>query len=323
MSDVAAQLNRPVKRSKTSSAFDTSPIYDVSLTIIDVAEMKDESRRPYQWRGYRSGHINATQSFFDNRASWWRTTAIRSGRRPVGVNMRIAMFGSERSQIFALRSTLLKAGHTAHRYKTAPEFLQAVNNMSFDALVIGDGLRDVPALDVLTRIRQDLKLTVPVIVVTTHDSEEYIVKALRQGGDECIVTPVGDREFLARVDAIIRRWRFNLSPVRSIKVGALLVNIDSRRVFREGQPVVLTSKDFDLAVLMLRNVGRLVSRAHIMASVWGWKSDVKSRTLDTHMSRVRTRLGLTEENGWRLTAVYRRGYRLDRLKQHSYSSSSD
>jgi len=237
--------------------------------------------------------------------------------------MRIAMFGSERSQIFALRSTLLKAGHTAHRYKAAPEFLQAVNNMSFDALVIGDGPRDVPALEVLDRVRQDLKLTVPVILVTTHDNEEYIVKALRQGGDDCIVTPVGDREFLARVDAITRRWRSNPSPPRSIKIGALLVNIDSRRILLRGQPVVLTSKDFDLAVLMLRNVGRLVSRTHIMSAVWGWKSDVKSRTLDTHMSRVRVRLGLTEENGWRLAAVYRRGYRLERLKQHSHSSSTD
>ena len=239
------------------------------------------------------------------------------------MSMRLAMLGSDRTQLFTLFSSLLKAGHTAHRYKTAVEFLKAVNNMSFDVLVIGDVTRDISAIEVLCRVRQDLKLTVPVILITSQDSEGFIVKALNLGADECIVTPTNHREFLARVEAVSRRWRLAPSSVRVFTEGALLVNIDSRRVFREGKPVVLTTKDFDLAVLMLRNIGRLVSRSYILSSVWGWKNVIRSRTLDTHMSRVRTRLGLTEQNGWRLTAVYRRGYRLERLKTTAGTSPSD
>jgi DNA-binding response OmpR family regulator len=75
----------------------------------------------------------------------------------------------------------------------------------------------------------------------------------------------------------------------------------------------LTAKDFDLSVLFLRNVGRLLSRGHIRETVWGPNAVVTSRTLDTHVSRIRNKLGLTPDNGWRLAAVYRYGYRLEQL----------
>jgi DNA-binding response OmpR family regulator len=84
-------------------------------------------------------------------------------------------------------------------------------------------------------------------------------------------------------------------------------------VLRHSTQVDLTAKDFDLSVLFLRNVGRLLSRGHIRETVWGPNAVVTSRTLDTHVSRIRNKLGLTPEHGWRLGAVYRYGYRLEQL----------
>ena len=78
-------------------------------------------------------------------------------------------------------------------------------------------------------------------------------------------------------------------------------------------PVVMSLKDFDLAVYFFKNVGRVVSRRQIVAAVWGEKFDLTSRTLDTHVSRVRSKLWLTEANGWHLAAVYGHGYRLEKL----------
>jgi DNA-binding response OmpR family regulator len=83
-----------------------------------------------------------------------------------------------------------------------------------------------------------------------------------------------------------------------------------RTLLRCGRVVSLTSKDFDLSVFFLRNVGRLLSRQEIRESVWGSGADLTSRTLDTHVSRVRRRLALTADNGWCLAAVYGFGYRL-------------
>ena len=237
--------------------------------------------------------------------------------------MRIAMLGDDRAQIFALQSCLLTAGYTSQRYETAAEFLRDVNNTSFDTLILGRSAADLTGLEVLTRVRQELKLTVPVIMVTPLNGEDYIVHALRGGADECITTPVGDREFLARLESVARRWAYAPGAVRSFRVGRLTVSIEARRIFLDERPVELANKDYDLALFLLRNVGRLISRSHMLQAVWGSKPVVGSRTLDTHMSRVRTSLKLIEPYGWRLSAVYGRGYRLERLKDSERISSED
>ncbi len=91
------------------------------------------------------------------------------------------------------------------------------------------------------------------------------------------------------------------------------IDLQSRILRRHSQPLALTPKDFDVAVLFLSNVGRLLSRRQIQESVWGTDGAVPSRSLDTHVCRVRNRLELTPDQGWSLTAVYKFGYRLAKL----------
>jgi DNA-binding response OmpR family regulator len=93
-------------------------------------------------------------------------------------------------------------------------------------------------------------------------------------------------------------------------------------VLRAGQAVELTQKDFDLAVFLFRNVGNLVSRGHILESVWGRSPDLNTRTVDTHVSRLRAKLGLVPENGWRLTAVYQHGYRLETVSAEAANGAA-
>jgi len=238
------------------------------------------------------------------------------------IHSRIAILGP--SQIFALQSCLLTAGYIAQRFETAADFLRAVTNASFDTLILTSNVPDLTGLEVLARLRQELNLTIPVIMVTPSKGEDYIVSVLRGGADECIATPVGDREFLARLEAVTRRWVNAPSSVRSFQVGRLTVNIEARRILLDERPVELTLKDYDLAVLLLRNTGRFISRSEILQSIWGSKQHIKSRTLDAHMSRVRTKLRLIDLYGWRLRAEYSRGYRLERLNngEHPHLVSS-
>ncbi|MGH8745453.1 MAG: winged helix-turn-helix domain-containing protein, partial [Burkholderiales bacterium] len=91
--------------------------------------------------------------------------------------------------------------------------------------------------------------------------------------------------------------------------------IDTQRgeIRRDGSRIELTPKEFELAVVLFRNIGRLMSRGHLQESVWGRSGDLATRTVDTHVSQVRKKLDLRPERGYRVVPIYNYGYRLERL----------
>jgi DNA-binding response OmpR family regulator len=171
---------------------------------------------------------------------------------------------------------------------------------------------DINGVDLLKYVRGSLQSCVPAVFIGDYASEVDIVNALTHGADDWIVKPVRCLELLARLEAITRRSGLKPQLPNMIDLGALRFDRESRTAWRDGRPIQLTAKDFDLSVLLLVNVGRLLSRKEISASVWGPRAVMSSRTLDTHICRIRHKLELTPSNGWRLAAVYGRGYRLRR-----------
>jgi len=151
----------------------------------------------------------------------------------------------------------------------------------------------------------------PVLFCTARGEETDVVNALGEGADAYLVKPVRRMELLERLESVIRRARRPQQSNETLEVGSIRVEMGSRTVVCGDKRLELTTKDFDLAVFFLRNLGRLVSRADLQECVWGTSGRVTSRTIDTHVSRIRAKLGLIPKNGWRLTAVYRHGYRLE------------
>ena len=227
--------------------------------------------------------------------------------------MRIAILENDPAKGFVLLRCLLEAGHEPKRYECGSGLIDALEAADFDALLLDWSSPNSDCLEVLSQVRQGLKSNIPIVFITSGASEKDVVHALREGADGYVSTVAGNQELVARLEAVTRRSR-NLRPSsKSFKIGLLRVDVAARRIFLDQQPVELSSKDFDLALMLLCNVGRLFSRSQISEAVWGHEVALKSRTLDTHISHVRTRLCLTEPNGWRLSAVYGRGYRLARM----------
>lgn len=183
---------------------------------------------------------------------------------------------------------------------------------TFDALVLDGGLPNRASKEALSHVRGELRSSLPILFISAGQEENDVVTPLNEGADDCIRKPVRRMELLARLDAITRRVSLEYTlHSQVIDVGALRIDCDTRKAEFHDRPVALTAKDFDLSVLFLRNVGRLLTRTWLLEAVWG-PAAVSSRTLDTHVSRVRQRLRLTPRHGWRLTAVYGHGYRLER-----------
>ena len=227
--------------------------------------------------------------------------------------MRIAILEDDLSQLELLSHWLQIAGHHPHPFEQGARLLRTLEHETFDALLLDWNVPDVSGIEVLNRVRQQLHSGIPILFGTARNAEADIVAALRAGADDYLVKPLRRMELLARLEAITRRNAAESSQVQQIEVDVFRVDCEARRLLRNNQLLELTAKDFDLAVFFLRNVGRLLSRGHIRERVWSTSHAVSSRTLDTHVSRVRNKLGLTPDHGWRLTAVYGHGYRLEQI----------
>jgi DNA-binding response OmpR family regulator len=238
---------------------------------------------------------------------------MRAPRNAGVPGMRVAIVGDDPSQAELLGHWLRRGGHHAQHFDRGATVIHALSQNTFDVLVLDWNLRDISGVEVLRRIRGSAQSSLPVLFASARGRQEDVVSALRQGADDYMIKPVRCLEFIARLETIARRDMRRAEQPEVLKLDVYHVDCPSHTLMRDGHPVDLTAKDFELSVLFLRNVGQLLSRGHICERVWGRSEAVTWRTLDTHVSRVRHKLRFMPENGWRLVAKYGYGYRLQQL----------
>lgn len=208
---------------------------------------------------------------------------------------------------------LEQAGYTPRIFRTATEFRRRLGSEAVDLLLLDWMLPDANGLDVIGWIRSSANATLPVIFLTARSREEDVVKGLESGGDDYVIKPPKQAELLARVGAVLRRRNQGESDSsRELLLEPYRIDLQRRRVhLGERGEIELTQREFDLACYLFRRQGRIVSRDALLENVWNMSASVSTRTVDTHVSRLRKKLELSGEHGWRLTAVYQHGYRLE------------
>jgi len=228
--------------------------------------------------------------------------------------MYIAVLEDDPHQGQVMRLWLEGAGHECSVFQTGAAFLNAVSKERFDLFVMDWELPDMTGIDALARVRKQLGLEIPVLFVTVRDSEDDVVLALEKGADDYLSKPLRQREVLARIAALGRRVSATgEAGGASLVQGDYEFDLPRRRITRSGEEVRLTEMEFELALFLFHHIGKVLSRDRILQRVWRRNPDVDTRTVDTHVSRLRKKLELLPENGWRLSPVYRYGYRLEML----------
>jgi two-component system, OmpR family, response regulator RegX3 len=205
---------------------------------------------------------------------------------------------------------LNSAHHTVEVFGTVAEMLVALKGGSFDALLLDWMLPDGNGGEILKWVRESLGWKLAVVVLTSVDDEENVVLALKAGADDYVVKPAKQHELNARVLSAARRASPGGLPV--IRMGAYEIDVPKHTLLLNGEPVPLTQKEFDLSVYLFQNPAKLMSRDHLLDRIWGISSEVDSRTVDTHISRIRKKLKLDGKMGWKMVPVYGYGYRLER-----------
>ncbi|MDB5797998.1 MAG: ompR1 [Paucimonas sp.] len=227
--------------------------------------------------------------------------------------MRIAVLDEERGQRELVCQVLKSAGHTCHAHSSGSELLAQMRRENYDMLLLHWQVTDITPEAVLQDVRENMPAALPVIFISGRSSEDDIISGMVSGANDYLIKPVRRGELVARVQAQLRRAYPTQNAVEQIQFGDYVFESRTGRLTVNGMSVELTHKEFDLALLFFRNLGRPLSRAYILEAVWSRDIDLPSRTMDTHVSRVRSKLKLRPENGYRLAPVYSYGYRLEQL----------
>lgn len=206
---------------------------------------------------------------------------------------------------------LLSAGHQVSLFARASELRRATQEQRIDFLIIDWRLPDGCGMDVVSHLRRNDGWRGPILFIAASQGEDDVVKALEQGADDFLAKPLRPKEFLARISALGRRVGYD-TPRPSVSCPrAFAINTDEHTIKVDGHAVELTEREYRLATLFFSKVGELLSRAHLLELVWGIKGDVSTRTVDTHVSRLRRKLELDGRHGLRLRSVYQSGYRME------------
>jgi DNA-binding response OmpR family regulator len=231
--------------------------------------------------------------------------------------MRFAILEDSRSQALLLKAMVEELGHEGDIFPTAQTFRDGLADGRFDLLLMDWILPDGSGDELLSWVRDKFGWSLPVIFVTARVAESDVAAMLRLGADDYVCKPIRYVELGARIEALIRRRAVvenDRLPIGRVAVGNLMLDPTARSAQIDGEAVALTAKEFDLALLFLRNLGTLFNRQTLLDKVWEGGGELDSRTVDTHISRVRRKLLLEPSHGWQLTTVYGHGYRLEQVK---------
>ena len=207
------------------------------------------------------------------------------------------------------REYLELLGYDVHTAYTIREGLQALESRRFDLIILDVMLPDWSGIDFCAKMRE--RFDIPFLFLTCLDDDATLVEGLKAGGDEYMTKPYSLAALSARAEALLRRVRIERSLEKSFRIGPLLINCGKRRVYLDDEDVMLTPKEFDVLLLLARDMGKGYTAEEIYSRVWG-EEPFDSRTVIVHISCLRRKLRMDEESPLSIATEKRKYYSLRR-----------
>lgn len=220
---------------------------------------------------------------------------------------KILVVDDEPDALEILGFKLKEAGYAPVFAKDGARALTAARDERPALIVLDLMLPAVDGLEVCKILRRDpATATIPIIMLTARAAEMDRVIGLELGADDYVTKPFSPRELVLRIKKLLGRAKAAEEPVAQLRMGELEIDVSRHAVKISGQPVTLTATEFKLLEILARRRGRVQTRERLLLDVWGYDSPIESRTVDTHMRRLREKIGTVAE---RLETIRGVGYR--------------
>jgi len=204
--------------------------------------------------------------------------------------MRVLLIEDDPAVAAGIVDALTGAGHEVRHEGTGSAGLEAARAAAPDLVVLDLGLPDMDGTDVCRGIRTFS--TVPIIVVSARSEEIDRVLALEMGADDFLVKPFGIRELIARIRAVTRRTSTDAAPaVSERRLGSLVIDLRGQRITLDGEPVHLTTTEYQILLYLSEEPGAVRPRSDILRAVWKTEWFGATKTLDAHVAALRKKLG--------------------------------
>jgi two-component system, OmpR family, response regulator ResD len=200
----------------------------------------------------------------------------------------VLIVDDEEDMRFLVGMYLENAGFSYLEAENGEEALQILKNNKVDVILIDVMMPKMDGFTLCARIRE--QSDIPILFLTARGDEWDKVKGLKLGGDDYIVKPFSPGELIARIEAIMRRAYHDKQKKEDLSFGPLVIDERGRKVTVDGDPVVLTLKEFDLLLFLAKHHGQVFSREDLLAQVWGYDYTGNARTVDTHIKTLRMKL---------------------------------
>jgi DNA-binding response OmpR family regulator len=202
--------------------------------------------------------------------------------------MRILLVEDDTQLGESLEAALQLERHAVDWLRSGAQVRSTLASTPYDLVILDLGLPEVPGIQVLRQIRQD-KLSIPVLLLTARNTLQDKVDGLDSGADDYLTKPFEIDELFARVRSLLRR-RSSVKATR-LETGELVVDPSDHTVEFKGEQVDLTAREFAILEILMRNLGRFVSRARLEEGIYSWGEEVGSNTVEVYVSRLRKRFG--------------------------------
>jgi two-component system, OmpR family, phosphate regulon response regulator PhoB len=204
---------------------------------------------------------------------------------------RIVVVDDERDLLKVLDFNLCQAGHEVRTAADGREGLRLVQSELPDLVLLDLMLPELPGTEVCKALKRDpTTKDIPILMLTARGEEVDRIVGFELGADDYVVKPFSVRELLLRIDAILRRVKGGLASGPTIQFGRLRIDVAAHRIWVDDREVDLTAIEFKLLVTLHERKNRVQSRSVLLDDVWGIQADITTRTVDTHVKRLREKI---------------------------------